>query len=295
MSSFEIYSCKNFDDLYSKLKGLLDKHPSNWIYRGESSDRYELLPSLFRHEAFERMKCFHPHIKEEKFSISQERYRLEAFTVARFANIANQQGLYIPSLKELMVYEKNMASRTLMRKKHLPDQYYELFALAQHYGIPTRFLDWTYDMYVACFFAFRNAYKKITLTSNNSITQKDNVVIWAIDMRYLQKCYMKTQLYFVTPCYTNNPNLAAQKGVLSFYDNVDDIMSLDKKITTSFSRRKKPILCKFTLPYTEVALSFSRLYNIGYTYSRIFPGYASIAKEIEERNKLAKSRDLARK
>lgn len=286
MDNIVTRDCTSFDDLCAQLKALPQYFPSKWVFRGESSARYTLLPSLLRHDAFERIARFLP---DEDLSDRLGLSIYEAKLVTQFAKIANQQGLYITSRKEFMLYNGDVAAAYLtVNNKILPEDSYEIFALAQHYGIPTRFLDWTYDMYVACFFALRNAYGKIRQPQIDGIDFNDKIVLWAINMGFLQMVYDKTKLYFVTPRYANNPNLAAQKGVLSFYDNIEENTPLDKKLTEHFSEISYPLLYRFTLPYAEVPLSFASLYDMGYTYSRIFPGYASIAKEIQELNELVK-------
>lgn len=49
----------------------------------------------------------------------------------------------------------------------------ELMSVGQHYGLPTRLLDWTYSFYIAAFFAFAD----IENTSSH-------VVIWVIDKEH---------------------------------------------------------------------------------------------------------------
>jgi hypothetical protein len=50
--------------------------------------------------------------------------------------------------------------------KWIFDDLEELTALAQHYGIPTRMLDWTYDFDTALYFASINVAKKVVGKSN---------------------------------------------------------------------------------------------------------------------------------
>lgn len=51
------------------------------------------------------------------------------------------------------------------------------FALMQHYGTPTRFLDWSSSPFVAAYFAFEHAARE----------GKKHSAIWAIDMDWLDK------------------------------------------------------------------------------------------------------------
>ncbi len=58
------------------------------------------------------------------------------------------------------------------------DNKLEWLALMQHYGAPTRFLDFTRSPYVACYFALEEIQKAVA-------GQTKNCAIWAIDTRWL--------------------------------------------------------------------------------------------------------------
>jgi hypothetical protein len=49
----------------------------------------------------------------------------------------------------------------------------QLMSIGQHYGLPTRLLDWSYSLYIAAFFAYSN---------NEGYT--DNVAIWMLDTEH---------------------------------------------------------------------------------------------------------------
>lgn len=68
-----------------------------------------------------------------------------------------------------------------LKIKKINPEYYELISLAQHYGIPTRFLDWTHEFYIAFLFAFRNAIYKIYKNINENKLE---------DLFFRQDCHL---------------------------------------------------------------------------------------------------------
>lgn len=65
----------------------------------------------------------------------------------------------------------------------LSEDLYEIAGLAQHYGLPTRLLDWSQDIYVSLYFACIGAMNSI---KNNGFTD-DNIVLWASFILYAQQ------------------------------------------------------------------------------------------------------------
>ena len=87
-------------------------------FRGARNAAYDLVPSLYRHTTV---------VEAEKLK------ELEADLMARFRHRA-------PPFVE-----------------QLPSEAFQLLFLMQHYGVPTRLLDWTENPNVAAFFAVENA------------------------------------------------------------------------------------------------------------------------------------------
>jgi hypothetical protein len=63
-------------------------------------------------------------------------------------------------------------------ERHLPksEDAIEWLSIMQHYGAPTRLIDWTYSVYVALYFSLRG------YNENDS-----DHVLWAINLRWLQR------------------------------------------------------------------------------------------------------------
>jgi hypothetical protein len=76
-----------------------------------------------------------------------------------------------------------------------PKDYYEWFAVMQHYGAPTRFLDFSYSLYVALYFASNNVSFQDTDTVSFSV--------YAINRPWLEKRYKKFLPADILDLYTD--------------------------------------------------------------------------------------------
>ena len=180
--------------------------------------------------------------------------------------------------------------------------------MAQHYGLPTRAMDWSYDYKVSLYFAVRD------VLSNNT----NDGVLWAFNYKLLENNKPQdkdffTNLFVYRPEYNINPNLTAQKGVFTFLDlytenyekPLDEIISLELnqkpenrpfnqednvKITTLPINvtKKDTIFYKFIIPKEIKHEILKELYLAGYSEEYLFPGYSGVAKSIINRVKLKK-------
>lgn len=151
-----------------------------WVFRGQSDSRYKLIPSAFRKNS----EKYFFNLSEQKFTLKNyldTRILGEWGLLCDFYDRADYNGLDIPFNKTLQ-YRKNeyFANRKEIEEsfeKWISDDFKEITALAQHYELPTRLLDWTYDLYIALYFSISEYLKE------NEIEIKDKYIcLWTFNI-----------------------------------------------------------------------------------------------------------------
>lgn len=307
MSIVEEIKFDSFKDFYDAMgpTGELFGALQGFIFRGQSKESYELIPSAFRYSKdaqdeynIDTLLKMVKEVSPDENDLDTELFQMliEYALLQKFYRIANYSGLNVPCIKDF-IFNANV---NYIRNKFKEPGFYwihkdivELAALAQHYGIPTRLLDWSFDIYVALYFAARGACNKIDEYNNLD----SNFCIWAINYDFLSiELEESIPLKFIVPTYRNNLNICAQKGILSYFeiDNKNifnngspvkrNTASLDTLLSTyenMFSGEK--ILYKIILPYSCAKEIFIFLNEINYNAAKIFPGYWGVVKEMEEK------------
>lgn len=300
-----------FKDFYQAIgpSGNLSSKLKGFIFRGQASSSYQLLPVALRYSTDPKSKFnIYDLLKMTKLnrdvclkdidSVGTQ-IIIEYDLLATFYRIANFSGLHVPQINYFIFSaNKNFIVDKMPKKDFywIHNEIIELAALAQHYGVPTRLLDWSFDIYVALYFAVKGACCLI----DEHDTSNDSFDLWAINYNFFQEDRTKfPQLKFIVPSYRNNKNLCAQKGILSYIEiNNDEIVAknsedifflkkdmrpLDSVINDCSDKFDRTILYKISFPYSCAKEAFTFLNRIGYNASRIFPGYKGVVWEMEEK------------
>ena len=175
---------------------------------------------------------------------------------------------------------------------------WEVLFFMQHYGVPTRLLDWSENPYIALYFALTSAVKE-----NNIYTE--NICVWVLDpilwnrqvLSHLSynggiltiedeqaKSYKPNTPISLIPSKPiaifgthNSPRIVAQRGAFTCFGKelspMEDLFVKDKFPNES--------LRKIVIEKDDIDQILISLLSIGFTDSVVFPDLDGLSKEIK--------------
>ncbi len=208
---------KKFDELLAVFDS--QKTGQNFVYRGVSNCKYELVTSLGRCES----------------AMGKSIYQLETRLTKLFKESS------IPYLE------------------HQPNNELEWLAVGQHYGLPTRLLDWTYNPLVATYFAIEStpvndgAVYILSGCSTIQIPDKTNP-------------YKLGKVYKYRPPYIS-ARIQNQAGLFTVHSEPDVAFVHDKLIKVIIPKQLKVSIKK-------------TLFKYGINQRLMYPGLEGVAKDL---------------
>lgn len=244
-------------------------------YRGTGNSSYDLKPSLFRH----------PTLKDIESLIKTESKMLDDF---------RRQSVLMPG--ELAGTAVDAELRTLF--------------YMQHYGIPTRLLDWSNNPFIALYFALTSArpddspagysadaavwvlnpikWNRVALAhsshnDNGALTSQEAGPAYGPRKLHLNgladPLAIKTLNEQCACCLgiSNNARMFAQRGVFTIFGRETEGMEIQ------FGKFKHlaDSLVKFVIPKGKIAELLTLLLKLGYTDSVSYPDLHGLAMEIK--------------
>ena len=262
---------ENVNSLSGLVRAAIELLPERELFwfRGVSDSAYSLVPKAYRNSKVVDGKDFLE--RQEQLMLSRFRQRAMPYLPTSRSELSNAA---------LLVH-------------------------MQHYGAPTRLLDWTENLLVAAYFSVSNkaldegknpaiwalrpaAWNSIVHSDlvDNEISTFDSTTIRPNEsplMRWLplspenRSSTMKKDYALATYATHSNDRIRAQQGVFTVAGTSTE--GLEKQVKAQSSNL--PILYKFTFTGGAKKLKYE-LSQIGYIRSLIYPGLESICNELDD-------------
>jgi hypothetical protein len=302
-----VVHCQSAEELLDALSPrgpyLGEPYRGCWVFRGQANAQWPLIPSAFRPE--KRLKASAYWLRVEELKTNSEQIQAEIVTLRTFVEAADAAGLALPEdshtlrtdLADLLL---DISGKKISRVEWPTQRYWSLIALAQHCGIPTRFIDWSRNAYKAAYFpALERAKEYVELDQAGKGRPQGNIAIWAychvfhrqIANRIAENGGEPPLTHLVMPPAASNRNLHAQEGMLMVY--MPSIHELDapahrptfddelERISEHWGD-EPPLIYKFTMPAEAGSLLLGALYYEGVNAATLFPGYEGAALSVFE-------------
>jgi FRG domain. len=275
---------------------------SDWIFRGQRDANWDLTPTAWRkvrtvpldqlarvkrevEAQFESRIREHFHRQPSKRNANVE-YVVNAYAQARaefsliwdFVALADQRGYRVPSID---TYQR------LASHDYLPDlNNYPLVrllpemnsaaALAQHHGVPTRYLDWTRNPFYAAFFA---------ASEIEPSQMSGSIAVWALRPDLLRELGRAnqynsdfTRFSCATMPHSDNPYLLSQEAVFvgpaygcAHIARTGQFPRLEAFALAIQADCSSPVIRKLTLPHSEAGELLRRLWLKGISRAHLMP------------------------
>lgn len=278
--NLKLINCNNVKDFFDALSPLSD----NWsdysrpVFRGQGDANWGLTPKVFR-STWKSDFC-------SSFYSSNDNGRqvfLESSLLKDFLIACDQSGISLvgdsPEFREEYIYKYSKNDFVGNPSAWPSCQMHYLMALAQHHGVATRLLDWTYVPYVAAYFAASSALQTLS-TEPSSISE---LAVWALDVGYI---HLAETLEVVNVAGAVSVNVAAQSGLFlmqktkgSRYDTHND----DVCFYEGEKNNEMLSFAKITLPVKFAREVLSVCKKFGFSAAKIYPSFEGAVKEVEEK------------
>ena len=294
MNSVELHHVSDYIKYIEALpEGYIAKQ--KFLYRGESRTDYDLIPSIYRQT------------KTEELQISKTGETKPIYNSTYLLN-NTESGILQQFITEAASYIQNLST----------DDRFIWVEYAQHFGVPTRLMDWTTNPLVALYFAClgeanadgkvyilnHSFYQQITDKYTRKILSKKTIKQCAAEMIWKEKEKEVFPYPVIFQPYFLDRRMSAQSSCFMVWGSntqpLNDLVNelereeqgkalyREKLADGSYSvvERHDTALTHLIIPHTSKLQMLRELDYMHVNQATLFPGLDGIGKSIEWRNRL---------